>query len=124
LIGFLSVGLGVLLVALEWAAQYRGQNNWIIWLLPIGGLLRLGYHYYGKEAVRGNNLLLEEYETPQKTIPLKWLIVLIGTIITHLFGGSAGREGTAVQMGGAIADQFTKVFKLDNSEKNTNHFRN
>jgi H+/Cl- antiporter ClcA len=35
----------------------------------------------------------------------------------HLFGGSAGREGTAVQMGGAIADQFTKVFKLDNSER-------
>jgi H+/Cl- antiporter ClcA len=44
-------------------------------------------------------------------------LVLIGTIITHLFGGSAGREGTAVQMGGAIADQFTKVFKLDNSER-------
>jgi hypothetical protein len=60
-------------VALEWAAQYRGQNNWIIWLLPIGGLLiGLGYHY-GKEAVKGN-LLLEEYETPQKTIPLKWLL--------------------------------------------------
>jgi hypothetical protein len=49
-------------VALEWAAQYRG-HNWIIWLLPIGGLLiGLGYHYYGKEAVKGNNLL-EEYET-------------------------------------------------------------
>jgi hypothetical protein len=43
----------LLLVALEWAAQYRGQNNWIIWLLPIGGLL-IGYHYYGKEAVKGN----------------------------------------------------------------------
>jgi H+/Cl- antiporter ClcA len=64
LIGFIWLGLGVLLVALEWAAQYRGQNNWIIWLLPIGGLLiGLGYHYYGKEAVKGNNLLLEEYET-------------------------------------------------------------
>ena len=122
LIGFLSGSASAfLLVALEWAAQYRGQNNWIIWLLPIGGLLiGLGYHYYGKEAVKGNNLLLEEYETPQKTIPLKMApLVLIGTIITHLFGGSAGREGTAVQMGGAIADQFTKVFKLDNSERKT-----
>jgi H+/Cl- antiporter ClcA len=48
-----------------------------------------------KEAVKGNNLLLEEYMKP--TIPLKWSLVLIGTIITHLFGGSAGREGTAVQ---------------------------
>lgn len=46
-------------------------------------------------------------------------LVLIGTLITHLFGGSAGREGTAVQMGGAIADQFTKIFQLDNSERKT-----
>jgi len=122
LIGFLSGSASaILLVALEWAAQYRGQHNWIIWLLPIGGLLiGLGYHYYGKEAVKGNNLLLEEYETPKKRIPLVMApLVLIGTIITHLFGGSAGREGTAVQMGGAIADQFTGLFKLDNSERKT-----
>jgi H+/Cl- antiporter ClcA len=80
-------------VALEWAAQYRGQNNWIIWLLPIGGLLiGLGYHYYGKEAVKGNNLLLEEYETPQKTTLKMAPLVLIGTIITHLFGGQWSKE--------------------------------
>jgi H+/Cl- antiporter ClcA len=46
-------------------------------------------------------------------------LVLFGTLITHLFGGSAGREGTAVQMGGAIADQFTKLFQLDASERKT-----
>ena len=64
--------------------------------------------------------MLEEYENPQKTIPLKMApLVLFGTLITHLFGGSAGREGTAVQMGGAIADQFTGIFKLDNSERKT-----
>lgn len=122
LIGFLSGSASAfLLAALEWAAKYRGQHNWVIWLLPIGGLLiGLGYHYYGKEVVKGNNLLLEEYENPQKTIPLKMApLVLIGTIITHLFGGSAGREGTAVQMGGAIADQFTGLFKLDNSDRKT-----
>ncbi|CAM2958919.1 voltage-gated chloride channel family protein [Flavobacterium frigoris] len=122
LIGFLSGSASAfLLVTLEWAAQYREQHNWIIWLLPIGGLLiGLGYHYYGQEAIKGNNLLLEEYETPKKTIPLIMApLVLIGTIITHLFGGSAGREGTAVQMGGAIADQFTGIFKLDNSERKT-----
>jgi H+/Cl- antiporter ClcA len=122
LIGFLSGSASAfLLAALEWAAQYRGQHSWIIWLLPIGGLvIGLGYHYYGKEVVKGNNLLLQEYETPQKKIPLKMApLVLIGTIITHLFGGSAGREGTAVQMGGAIADQFTELFKLDNSDRKT-----
>lgn len=122
LIGFLSGSASAfLLLALEWAANYRGQNNWIIWLLPIGGLLiGLGYHYYGSSVVKGNNLLLEEYEAPKKTIPLKMApLVLLGTLITHLFGGSAGREGTAVQMGGALADQFTGIFKLDNSDRRT-----
>jgi H+/Cl- antiporter ClcA len=109
------------LVALEWVTQIREHNKWIIWLLPIGGLIiGLYYYYFGQEVVKGNNLLLEEYENPQKTITLKMApFVLIGTLITHLFGGSAGREGTAVQMGGAIADQFTSLFKLDNSERKT-----
>lgn len=122
LIGFLSGSASAfLLVSLEWAAQYRGKHNWIIWLLPIGGLLiGLGYHYYGQEAVKGNNLLLEEYEKPRKVIPFVMApLVLIGTVITHLFGGSAGREGTAVQMGGAIADQFTGFFNLDHSDRKT-----
>ena len=122
LIGFFSGSASaLLLVSLEWAAQYREQNSWIIWLLPIGGLLiGLLYHYYGASVVRGNNLLLEEYETPKKTIPLKMApFVLFGTIVTHLFGGSAGREGTAVQMGGSIADQFTKIFNLDPGERKT-----
>lgn len=109
------------LVALEWVTQIREHNNWLIWLLPIGGLLiGLLYHYWGKRIVKGNNLLLEEYENPKKTIPLKMApLVLLGTLITHLFGGSAGREGTAVQMGGAIADQFTGIFKLSNSDRKT-----
>ena len=116
------------LVALEWVTQYRELNNWIIWLLPIGGLIiGLSYHYLGKDVVKGNNLLLEQYENPRKTIPLKMApLVFIGTLITHLFGGSAGREGTAVQMGGAIADQFSRLSsraqsrdKLDNSDRKT-----
>ena len=116
------------LVALEWITQFREHTNWVIWLMPIGGLsIGLVYHYFGKEVVKGNNLLLEEYENPQKTIPLKMVpLVLFGTLITHLFGGSAGREGTAVQMGGAIADQFSRLSsraqsrdKLNNSGRKT-----
>lgn len=109
------------LVSLEWVTQFRESHNWILWLLPMGGLsIGLIYHYLGKEVVKGNNVLLEEYENPQKSIPLKMApMVLIGTLITHFFGGSAGREGTAVQMGGAIADQFTGLFKLDASDRKT-----
>jgi H+/Cl- antiporter ClcA len=122
LIGILSgCASSFFLVSLEWVTQYREHHNWIIWLLPVGGLcIGLLYHFYGTEVVKGNNLLLEEYENPQKTIPLKMApMVLVSTLITHLFGGSAGREGTAVQMSGAIADQFKKPLNLNDSDRKT-----
>ncbi|OMQ13642.1 voltage-gated chloride channel family protein [[Flexibacter] sp. ATCC 35103] len=120
LIGILSGSASAFfLVTLEWVTQFRIQHDWIIWLLPFGGLLvGLSYYYWGESVEKGNNLLLEEYENPKSVIPFKMApLVLLGTLLTHLFGGSAGREGTAVQMGGAIADQFTKLFNLDNSER-------
>lgn len=102
------------LTMLNWATDYREHHLWIIALLPIAGLvIGLSYHYWGKEVVKGNNLLIEELQSPKRIIPLIMApLVFAGTIITHLFGGSAGREGTAVQIGGAFADQFTKIFKL------------
>jgi len=122
LIGFFSGSASAFfLVSLEWVTQYREYHNWIIWLLPVGGLaIGLLYKFYGSDVVKGNNLLLEEYENPQKTIPLKMApMVLVSTLITHLFGASAGREGTAVQMSGAIADQFKKPFHLNDSDRKT-----
>lgn len=102
------------LVSLDEVTLWREQHLWIIALLPIGGLaIGLIYHYLGDSVVRGNNQLLEEFHNPRQVIPFKMApLVLLGTLITHLFGGSAGREGTAVQMGGAIADQFTHLFKF------------
>ncbi|MGO4772027.1 voltage-gated chloride channel family protein [Flavobacterium sp. W22_SRS_FK3] len=120
LIGFFSGSASALfLISLEFVTQFRIHHGWIVWFLPIGGLLvGLSYYYWGKSVVKGNNLLLEEYENPKDIIPFKMApLVLLGTLLTHLFGGSAGREGTAVQMGGAIADQFTKIFNLNNSER-------
>lgn len=109
----------VFLIALEAVTKYREQHFWIIALLPLGGLLiGLAYHYWGNSVVKGNNLLLEEFHSPRQIIPFKMApLVLLGTLITHLFGGSAGREGTAVQMGGAIADQFTRIFKLQAEDR-------
>ncbi|WP_310558131.1 voltage-gated chloride channel family protein [Flavobacterium sp.] len=124
LIGFFSgCASAFFLVSLEWVTNYRELHYWIIWFLPLGGLaIGLLYHFYGTDVVKGNNLLLEEYENPKKTIPLKMApMVLFGTLITHLFGGSAGREGTAVQMSGAIADQFKGLLKLNNSDRKTLH---
>lgn len=107
------------LVALQWVGDYRENHVWIIALLPLAGLIiGLVYHHFGKEVAKGNNQLLEEFYQPQKTIPLRMApLILFGTLGTHLFGGSAGREGTAVQMGGALADQFTKWFKLEKEDR-------
>ncbi|MGY6558773.1 MAG: voltage-gated chloride channel family protein [Nitritalea sp.] len=100
------------LVALDWVGHVREANPSIIWALPLAGLLiGYSYHRYGQEVVKGNNQLLDEFYRPAKTIPLRMApLVLAGTLVTHLFGGSAGREGTAVQMGGALSDQFSKWF--------------
>jgi H+/Cl- antiporter ClcA len=100
--------------SLHWATDWRESHVWIIALLPLGGLIiGLTYYYWGESVVKGNNQLLEEFHSPKKVIPLRMVpLVLFGTVATHFFGGSAGREGTAIQMGGAIADQFTRVFKL------------
>ena len=103
------------LVALEWVTQWRESHVWVLGLLPVAGwLIGLAYHYFGDRVVRGNNLILDEIHArhthliPGRLVPL----VLGGTLLTHLAGGSAGREGTAVQMGGALADQLTRLFRL------------
>ena len=102
------------LVSLDWVTEWRENHRWIIAFLPLGGFL-IGclYHYWGKDVEAGNNLLLETIHRPAKIIPLKMApFVLIGTLATHLFGGSAGREGTALQIGGSLADQFTRLLRL------------
>lgn len=104
----------LLLVSLDWATNYREGHVWIITLLPVAGLIiGMMYHYWGGKVARGNNYLLEEVRSPKDIIPFKMMpLIYVGTVLTHLFGGSAGREGTAVQMGGAIADQFSRLLKL------------
>jgi len=118
LVGTASAGF---LSSLEWVTQFREQHLWIVALLPIAGLLiGLLYHYYGKDVAGGNNLLIETIHQPGRRIPFKMtLFVYLGTIATHLFGGSAGREGTALQMAGGIADQLTKPFRLSIEDRKT-----
>ncbi|WP_369049306.1 voltage-gated chloride channel family protein [Tenacibaculum sp. UWU-22] len=107
------------LKSLEWATNWRESHLWIIALLPVGGfIIGLSYHLYGNSVVKGNNLLLEEFHSPKKIIPFRMApLVLFGTVLTHFFGGSAGREGTAVQIGGAVADRFTKILKLSKRDR-------
>jgi H+/Cl- antiporter ClcA len=98
------------LVALEWVTAWREAHSWALALLPLGGfLIGLAYHHFGNRVVKGNNLILDEIHAPSATIPLRLVpLVLGGTLLTHLLGGSAGREGTAVQMGAALSDQLAR----------------
>jgi len=109
----------VFLILLEAVTQWRLLHPAVIWGLPLAGFL-IGWIYlrYGKDIADGNNLILEEIHDPRKTIPFSMApLILLGTVVTHLFGGSAGREGTAVQMGASLADQLTHFFKIEPEER-------
>jgi len=107
------------LQTLDWVTNFRETHIWIIALLPLGGLfVGLIYHKIGKSVEAGNNLLIDTIHDPKEMIPLKMApLVYLGTMITHLFGGSAGREGTAIQMAGSIVDQFSKPLRLTSEER-------
>ncbi|WP_229420398.1 voltage-gated chloride channel family protein [Pseudoduganella albidiflava] len=107
------------LFSLDAATAYRERQPWIIWLLPLAGFA-VGWVYlrWGREVEAGNNLLIDEIHDPKQVVPLRMApLVLGGTVISHLFGASVGREGTAVQLGGSLADQLTNVAKLGPGER-------
>lgn len=107
------------LFALEWATATRIEHRWLIGLLPLAGFF-VGWLYLrlGQQVEAGNNLLIDEIHDPKKVIPLRMApLVLGGTVVSHLCGASVGREGTAVQMGGALADQLTHLFKLKREDR-------
>jgi H+/Cl- antiporter ClcA len=89
-------------------------HPWLLALLPLAGVFSVWcYRAFGRNAERGNNLIIDEiHETgagvPFRMAPLVWA----GTLLTHLCGGSSGREGTAVQMGGALADGVRRALRL------------
>ena len=104
----------LLLWSLNVATEVREAHRWLIVLLaPAGLLVGLMYHTLGRKVEAGNNLVLEETHDPKAVIPLRMTpLILLGTFLTHLFGGSAGREGTAIQTGASLADQLTRPLRL------------
>jgi len=117
-----SISIGSMVAFFLWALQraihYRFEHPWLLYLLPWAGLvIHFLYTLYGKDAEKGNNVIIDEIHQPKGGVPKRMApLVLFSTIITHLVGGSAGREGTAVQIGGSIAQLFGKWFRLDPKE--------
>ncbi len=110
-----GAGSALFLWLLQRATDFRTGNEVIIYTLPIAGLI-LGWLYerFGHSIKAGNNLVIDTIHDEGPEIPLRMApMVLIGTVLTHLFGGSAGREGTAVQMGASLTDWLSHRLKLD-----------
>lgn len=104
--------------ALSFVTIVREQNNWIIYLLPLGGLAIIAlYRLMKNEKDGGTNLVISAVHSGDR-IPLRMTpSIFISTTITHLFGGSAGREGAALQMGGSIGNALGTLFKFDDKDK-------
>jgi H+/Cl- antiporter ClcA len=120
LVGVLSgLASAAFLVAMDWATEAFVAHRLLLFALPIAGLaVGLAYHYGGKGSAAGNNLVLDEVHESQAWIPRRMAgLVFAGTVITHLFGGSAGREGTAIQMAGSIADGVARQLRITGAER-------
>jgi H+/Cl- antiporter ClcA len=95
--------------------KLRWNNEWLVYFLPVAGfIVALGYTKIGKKAETGNNLIIDEIHSPGGGVPLRMTpLILVSTLISHLFGASVGREGTALQMGGSLAAGYGKLFSIN-----------
>lgn len=122
LITLIGLGTGSLsalfLTALTYMTNQREAHHWLLFGLPLVGMVMTWfYHRYGGIAGQGNNLVIDRANSGSAKIPLMMLpLTLVGTITSHLFGASVGREGTAVQMGGSFSEGLAKLFKLKDTE--------
>lgn len=89
------------------------EHLWLLYLLPLGGIVIVGlYRLLKDENDTGTNLVLSAIHSNEE-IPLRMApLIFISTVITHLFGGSAGREGAALQIGGSIGGALGRLFRF------------
>ena len=102
---------------LEAANNIRNTHSWLLFLLPLSGIVIVGlYHLAGIDEPKGTNLLMD---TIHEKGSLPWVmapLIFVSTILTHLFGGSAGREGAVLQLGGSLASQMGKCLHMDKDD--------
>lgn len=109
------------LKALTYVTTLRGAYPMLIWGLPLIGLATAAiYQHFGKDSHKGNNLIIESLHNDNTFVPARMgILTFFFTILSHLVGASVGREGTAVQMGGAVGNKIAVLFKLDHSDRKT-----
>ncbi len=103
-------------ISVEKVTELRTEHEWIVFLLPVGGLAIAGLYKLLKMEKLGTDNVIESIRT-EKSVPfLLAPLIFVSTVITHLFGGSAGREGAALQLGGSIGAQVGRIVRFDEKD--------
>ena len=103
---------------LHFVTHFRGEHTWLVFLLPLGGVLTVGlYRLLRLQNNRGTNEIIDATLEGKEVSPLVAPAIFLATAMTHLFGGSAGREGAALQLGGSVASALAKLFRLKDEER-------
>ncbi len=97
--------------SISFVTSLRNENPWLIYLLPFGGLASAGIYKLAKEEKIGTDRALESARGEEKTPILIVPVVFVASVITHLFGGSAGKEGAALQIGSGTAELIGRIFR-------------
>lgn len=113
-VGLTGSVAALFLEVLDAVTLLRFREPWLLWCLPaLGALVAWFYQRFGGSADRGHHLLIEEIHQPGAGVPARMApLIFLGTLATHLGGGSAGREGTALQLGGGIAAWVARLTRL------------
>lgn len=118
LIGAAAGGAGTLFYfTIRCVTGWRVQHGWLVYLLPLGGVLIVFLYRLGRvDNPKGTDLVIEAVRSPEP-VPLQMApLIFLSTALTHLFGGSAGREGAALQLGGSLGYHIGRLFRLDEKD--------
>ena len=119
-IGLLCGGIGTAFhLAVEAVTELRGAHGWLLWLLPAAGLAIVALYKGTKCEGVGTNNVIRAVQSGEAVSPLLVPAIFLGTVLTHLCGGSAGREGAALQMGGSIGYNVGRLFHLSDHDRRT-----
>lgn len=103
---------------IETVTDLRKSHSFIIWLLPLGGIAIVQfYKAMGYPDDKGTNLVISTARDGEKMSIRHTICIFVASVITHMLGGSSGREGAALQIGGSIGSQFGRIFRLDENDR-------
>ncbi|MGN0298380.1 MAG: chloride channel protein [Lachnospiraceae bacterium] len=104
--------------AMKAVTNFRMANPGIVVFLPVAGcLIVVAYEKINPESAQGTNLVIESIQSNHHVPFYMWPLIAVSTVVTHLFGGSAGREGAALQIGASIGSKMGELFSLDDKDR-------